>query len=245
MTTVVDVKGCFAGTAQLRLLGGFELSVDKSAVTLPLASQRLVAFVALQDRPLPRVQVAGCLWGHSSEAHASGCLRSALWRSNLVRPVLVAGRTHIRLGADVTVDVVEVAAVARRTLEGNGEVPCADARLLGRELLPGWYDDWVLIERERLRQLCLSALERYSASLLFRGETALAVDSALAAVQSEPLRETASLALIRAHLAAGNRSEALREFLRFETSLRDELGLRPSESLLHLVRSKDLLAPAG
>lgn len=85
--------------------------------------------------------------------------------------------------------------VARRVLHGERGTP-VEARLFREELLPDWYDDWVIVERERLRQLCLNALERIGASLRRGGDVALTIDSALAAVQSEPLRESAYRALI-------------------------------------------------
>jgi hypothetical protein len=57
------------------------------------------------------------------------------------------------------------------------------------ELLPGWYDDWVMFERERLRQLQLHALETMAHRLAKEHRYADAVDVALAAVRLEPLRE--------------------------------------------------------
>ena len=57
----------------------------------------------------------------------------------------------------------------------------------------------------------------------------------MAAVAAEPLRESAQRALIRAHLAEGNRSEALRQYRSYESLLRDELGLEPTSDLKALV----------
>lgn len=239
-----DAEQRQAGYTQVRLLGGFEVVVENRPLTLPLGAQRLVAFVALHQRPVLRVKVAGTLWGDVSEAQASACLRSALWRSNRRGTVIDAQRTHVSLAARFNVDVLEMESVARRVLHGERGTP-VEARLFREELLPDWYDDWVIVERERLRQLCLNALERISASLRRGGDVALAIDSALAAVQAEPLRESAYRALIEAHLADGNCSEAVRQYRRLERSLEEELGVGPSESLAALLRSRGLLATAS
>ena len=82
-------------------------------------------------------------------------------------------------------------------------------------LLPGWYDDWVVLERERLRQLQLHALDRLAAALLAAEEPGRALDAALVAVQADPLRESAHRIVVRIHLREGNALEALRAYERF------------------------------
>jgi len=104
------------------------------------------------------------------------------------------------------------------------------------ELLPDWYDDWVLQERERLRQLRLLALEAAGERLLETGRRSEASIVALAAVCADPLRETAYRLLIRSHLAAGNLAEAVRQFGIFRARLWRELGLEPSAEIVELVR---------
>ncbi len=103
------------------------------------------------------------------------------------------------------------------------------------ELLPDWYDDWVMFERERLRQLRLHALEILCRRLAAAGSFGPAVDAGLAAVLGEPLRESAQRVLIEAHLAEGNRSEAIRQYNSYRVRLYAELGLQPSPSLRRLV----------
>ncbi|MEU4689804.1 BTAD domain-containing putative transcriptional regulator [Actinoplanes sp. NPDC023714] len=214
---------------RLRLIDGFQLVVDDLAVDAPLAAQRLVAFLALHPRPLHRNYVAGALWLDKTDTRATSNLRSALWRTRGYGERLIrSSRTHLGLADDVYVDVAEVDAVARKLLAGHAGDVAADTKLLGGELLPDWYDDWVLIERERLRQLCLHGLEQLSASWLARGSVALAADAAFAAVAAEPLRESAHRALVDAHLAAGNCGEAARQFKQYRALLRNALGLEPS-----------------
>lgn len=67
------------------------------------------------------------------------------------------------------------------------------------------------------------------------GRTASAIDVGLGAVSVDPLRETAQCALIQAHLADGNLSEAVREYRSYARLLRQELGVEPSPKLAALV----------
>lgn len=215
---------------RIRLLEGFELTIDGHPWELPPSAERVVAFLALQPRPVVRSHVAGVLWGDRSDDRASACLRSAIWRANSGHdaPVIDAGRSRIMLHGSVSVDARDAAVAAHAQLAGGLPV---DPEVLTGELLPGWYDDWVLVERERLRQLCLEGLERMAQSLLVAGQSHLAIEAALAVVTAEPLRESAHRVLVDAHVSAGNRGEALRQFDRCRTLLADELGLQPGDAL--------------
>src|SRR5690349_7756311 len=102
----------------VQLLDGFKLSCNGTNVPLPLASQRLVAFLALHGRPLLRLYVAGSLWLDAGEERSCANLRSALCR--LRRPgrgVIEASATHVGLARTVVVDVNELVAAARRILD--------------------------------------------------------------------------------------------------------------------------------
>ncbi len=103
------------------------------------------------------------------------------------------------------------------------------------ELLPGWCDDWVVFERERLRQLLMHALEVLATRLAVEGRFAAAIAASLEAVRMEPLRESAHEALITVHLAEGNVVEAVRQYQRLRLLLRSELRLEPSPRLAALV----------
>jgi DNA-binding SARP family transcriptional activator len=225
----------------LALLDAFELRLAGEPVSLPPSAQRLLALLALHERPLRRLHVAGTLWLDTPEERASANLRSSLWRLNRPGPRLVeATSLQLRLAPEVRVDVRETAALAHRLLaasetpEGESEVELDPARLTG-ELLPDWYDDWVLIERERLRQLSLHALEALGERLLAAARLGEALEAALAAIAMEPLRESAHRLLIRIHLAEGNAAEAIRQFDFCRRLFRDQLGLSPSPQLEELV----------
>jgi DNA-binding SARP family transcriptional activator len=114
---------------------------------------------------------------------------------------------------------------------------------LSGEILPDWYDEWILIENEGWRQLRLHALEALADRLTARGRYGDAAAVALAAVRAEPLRESPRAALIRIHIAEGNPSEALREFARYGDLLMVELGVEPTERLRALVAGLGAVTP--
>jgi DNA-binding SARP family transcriptional activator len=222
---------------EVRLLNGFEVLCAGTPLARPLSAQRLIAFLAFQERGLQRLYVAGRLWPESTEERALACLRSALWRANQATvPLIRAVDTRLALEPRVRIDIREAALQAQRLIDGTAgdDLRFADFLLTG-ELVPDWYDDWLVIERERLRQLRLHALEALSARLLARACYAEAAETALSAIAGEPLRESAHRALIRVHLAEDNPGEALRQYELFRDLLRTRLGLRPSLRIRELV----------
>jgi DNA-binding SARP family transcriptional activator len=154
--------------------------------------------------------------------------------------VLDIGATEVRLSPAAGVDIDEARALARRILDPDTPTPCEDlsagtVETLSVDLLPGWYDDWVVHEAEEWRQLRLHALEALADDFVRAERFADAVVAAGVAVRAEPLRESAHAALIRAHLAEGNQAEALRDFECYERLLKSELGLRPTPLVSDLV----------
>jgi DNA-binding SARP family transcriptional activator len=217
----------------IKLMDGFSAEVGGDPVSLPLDAQRLVAFVALEGRPMARAYVAGRLWAEGSQERAFGNLRSALWRVRKETDLLAADSNTVSLRSDVETDVVQIEQLARRL--GRPDLPCSDVELNHRsfcgELLPGWYEEWTLVERERIRQICLHALESVALRLLATGRFTDALEASLAAVALEPLRESGHRVVIQIHLAEGNFWEARRHYDSYTTLLESELGLRPSSIL--------------
>jgi DNA-binding SARP family transcriptional activator len=231
------------GKFMVRVLGGFALFWEDSVLRVPRASQRLLAFLALQSRMVKRAAIAGTLWPEASESRASANLRSALARlQGTARKSLAANKLELGLAEGIVVDVRDAQGLARRLLDpavtpDRVELGMAAVPALSADLLPDWYDDWVLLEAEDWRQLRLHALEALAARLIALGRWGEAANAACAAVRAEPLRESARAALIQAHLAEGNQSEAVREFTRYRTLLDAELGLEPTHRLHELLQS--------
>lgn len=224
--------------ARLTLLGTFELRCAGRPLSLPMSAQRVLAFVALHPRPLLRPYVAGTLWSESSEERAHASLRSALWRLHRVGwPLVESAGPQLRLAAWIDVDLRDAEALARRAHDaGDGAVLDADPSPLLGDVLPDWYDDWVLLERERFRQVRLHALDALCERLTCAGRLGEAFRVGLDALAGEPLRESAHRALIRVHLAEGNAAEAVRQYRLCRRLLEEQLGIEPSAQLQALLR---------
>jgi DNA-binding SARP family transcriptional activator len=223
----------------LHLFGGPFVTCGRQRLEIPEGSKRLLAFVALHHRRIERRYAAGTLWPNGDDVRAAGNLRSALWRLNLAGiRVLSADNHSLAICDDVSVDVDIITAWANRLVGGSA----SDGDLImpwgvdAFDLLPGWYDDWVLIEREHIRQRVLHALEALSHRLVQLRRCAEAVEAAMIAVSAEPLRESAQRILIEAHLAEGNWVEGRRTFEAYRDLLARELGTRPGPELAAMVR---------
>ncbi len=226
------------GTRLVVLLGEFELVVDGGALAVPCNVERLVAFLAVCGTSQPRAQVAGTLWPEMSDPRAAARLRAVLWRAEQVAPGWVLrDRGRLTLAPDVRVDLHEAVRHAHHVTDADEEaLPPGEEAFedLRRDLLPHWGDDWLLYERERLRQLRVHALEALCRRLAARGRMSQAIDAGIAAVASEPLRESAHRALITAHLVEGNASEARRQFFTYRDLLEEHLGIAPTPTLREL-----------
>jgi DNA-binding SARP family transcriptional activator len=223
---------------RLQLLGGWALAggVDHGAV--PLTVRRVLAYLALRG-PSSRSEIAADIWPEATESHAHGSLRTALWRARALDPGLLScDADTAELGPGIAVDVLELVQDVRELQGGrvSDRLRLVPRSLCTGELVPGWYDEWLVLERERVRQLRLHALEGVAVALADEGAYALAMEAAVAAVRAEPLRESAHRAVMTVHLREGNCSEALRHYRAFTALLERELGVRPSPLL------EDLLA---
>jgi DNA-binding SARP family transcriptional activator len=228
-----------ASTKSLRLLSGFELVCDEQTVRLPPSVQRLLVFLTVQECPRRREHVSGMLWLESTAQQAGANLRSALWRLNQLGHALVElCPSSIRLSPEVRVDLRERSAQAHALLDGSKEWTDADLdeAAFSTDLLPDWYDDWLVIERERFHQLRLRVLESICERLIERGKYASALSAGLAAVAAEPLRESAHRAVVKVHLAEDNFAEAIRQFELYRRLVNDELGLEPTRQIIELIR---------
>jgi DNA-binding SARP family transcriptional activator len=225
---------------KLRLLGGFSLSQGDDSIVLPTSSQRLIALLALCARPA-RGHVSGTLWPDISEGRAAGRLRSTLWRiQKLCRGIIICENATLALAPFVLVDVRVLRAHAEQLIH-RSDMRSAESLLRATafvELLPGWYDDWVLVERERVRQLQLHALEVVAVQLCAVGRFGESLDAALTAVRAEPLRESAHRLVASIHMREGNWAEAMRQYRIYECIIRKELGIDPSVEFRRIVASQ-------
>jgi DNA-binding SARP family transcriptional activator len=224
----------------LHLFGGPFVTFERRRVDVPEGAKRLLVFVALHRGRVERRYAAGCLWPLGNDVRAAGNLRSALWRLNKAGiHLLSTDKQSLSLRDDVLVDVHLVSSWAARLLADTAtsdDLEVMPSGIDAIDLLPGWYDEWALIERERIRQRLLHGLEALSHQLRQLGRWAEAVEAAMTAVSAEPLRESAQRALIEAHLAEGNWVEGRRSFEAYRHILDRELAAEPDPDLAALLR---------
>jgi DNA-binding SARP family transcriptional activator len=234
---------------RLRLLGDWFLTVGDGhvgpaeSIKLPSGPQHLIAFLALHGR-CARTQAAATLWPDCTDAVAAARLRSVLWRLRHrhvgVPPLLEIGETSLALVSELAVDIDRFRAGAElliQTTDGTEEAvdAAAAAVLHSSELLPGWYDDWVLAARERLQYLRLSALDALATLRRLQRRQHEALQAARAATSIEPLHESAHRTIVRTHLDNGDIVEAIRHYEQFRAMLDRELGLPTSALFRELV----------
>ena len=210
---------------RLTLFGRWRLARGDHVVDVPSRSQRLAALLALRGQQA-RAHLAGVLWPDVPEERAQASLRAALSGVRRHASDLVGdGNGDLHLADGVAVDVVEFRRHARSILSGD----------VSQWLLPGWYDDWVIVERERIHQVRLHVLEALAGHLVERDAYAQALEAALTAVEIDPLRESAQRSLIAVHLAQGNTADAVRQYKRFCALLRAELDVLPTPRMTELI----------
>jgi DNA-binding SARP family transcriptional activator len=219
----------------VHLFDGPYITVAGRRSEVPEGSKRILAFVALRPGPVERRLAAGALWPIGDDHRAAGNLRSSLWRLRGAGiDVLSADNGSLSLRDGVLVDSHLTLDWANRLIANRtepGDLAILPDRVEALDLLPGCYDDWAIIERERIRQRMLHALESMSRVLTELGRYADAVEAALTAINAEPLRESAQRVLIEAHGAEGNWVEARAAFCTYRDLVRRELGIEPSEEL--------------
>jgi DNA-binding SARP family transcriptional activator len=225
----------------IALAGSFALVSGERSLTIPHSAERVLAYLALAGTPVPRVKLAGVLWRDSPRPRAANNLRTALWRRQQTGTSLVTGiGNQLRLTSDVAVDIAELAELARRLIRDPGPAALGTlpALLDWPELLPDWDDDWVLVDKERLRVLRLEALEQAASTLVGQHRLTDALLAARAALDTDPLRESACRIVIEIHLVRGNIAEAINQFRGYRDLLRTEFGVGPSPAMTRLLADR-------
>lgn len=225
----------------IRLFGELDLRHGEAPLP-PLASARaksLLAYLLLhQEAPQPRQRLAFLLWPDSTEPQAHTNLRHVLHNLRRTLPdpdrfLHVTPRTlQWRVDAPCWLDVAAFeAALARAGQEAavGGLAALQEAvELYTGDLLEGCYDEWLLGEREQLRQRCIAALERLTEVLEARRDYAQAILYAERLLRQDPLHEETYRLLMRLHNARGDRARALRVYHVCAATLERELGIHPS-----------------
>jgi SARP family transcriptional regulator, regulator of embCAB operon len=216
----------------LKILGCWDLVLDGTSLSVGSRQQRLIAALAIHGRR-SRSALGGLLWPNCTEAHAMGSLRAAVFKvSRRLPSLLTTCDSDLALAESVDVDLHHVRSALLDAASAQPPVDQWSVTPADVDLLPGWYDDWVVTEQEHLRNQYLNATERLAELALGRHDHYPAVHLAQTVLELDPLRESAVRILVETHLAVGNRATAMQAFRHYTDRLADELGIRPSQAFL-------------
>jgi DNA-binding SARP family transcriptional activator len=203
--------------------------------------RQLIALLALHGSR-QRSYAAGVLWPDVDEGRARASLRQVIARIRRQIPeALVAVGDSLSLRSEVTTDVSTLDAWCLR-VHDSGPLRRSDAIeallvLSGPDLLVGEFDDWVLLERDRLQRNRLLALEVLALRLSELDEVPYAVAACELAAGLDPLREAPVRALMNIHLKHGNRVDARHAYDSFRLRLQSDLAEDPSPDLVALLKA--------
>jgi DNA-binding SARP family transcriptional activator len=231
-------------TLRLRLLGDFSLTYDNQQVTSLNTGrlQSLLAYLVLhRDVPQQRQHLAFLFWPDATEAQARNNLRQLLHQLRQAFPSVeqfLSADMHTvywRTSTPFSIDVAEFeqaladAAVVRQHDEQHTLQSALEqaSTLYQGELLPSCYDEWLLSERRRLRQLHQQNLEELYHLTLQRDDTVTAIGYAQRLLALDPLSEDFSRRLMRLFMLNNDRASALRVYHTCVTTLQRELGVAP------------------
>jgi DNA-binding SARP family transcriptional activator len=222
---------------RIQLLGEFCLTYNGIRVTAVCSARlrTLLAYLILhRGAPQPRRYLAFLLWPDSAEEQARTNLRNLV---HLLRQALPHRDCCLRCQGQMllwephvpyVLDTFEFeAAVKAGALESAVELYHGD-------LLPECYDDWVVPERERLRQLYIAALDRLAQQMEEARDYRAALGYAQRLAQEDPLCEAHCRRLMRLEMLIGDRATALRTYHACATALRHELGIEPAHATQQL-----------
>ena len=240
------------------LFGGFQIAHDGDPTAnnkMTRGVKALLAYLLLfRHRIHPREVLAGLFWGDHSEERARSCLSTALWRvRRALEPEGTPKGTYIVTTSTGEVgfnqesshwlDVAEFEetlspCLRRSTQQTEAQDPCklqGALELYTGDLLEGFYDDWALRERERLRLLYLKSLVQLMRCYKEHNQYEKSLACGLQILNHDPLREEIHREVMRLYQESGQRVMAIRQYKICSQILEKELGVSPMEEtrLLH------------
>ncbi len=243
---------------QIRLFGG--LLLESSGRDLPRIPSRvgrsLFAYLLLnRHQELSRDLLAGIFWPEQPDPQARRRLSQALWQiqthfadCGIDAEYLIAEPQAVRFNVTapywLDVEEFEKALTGLKNLPEGSSLSAGELRKLGEsielyrgDLLSGFYDDWILLEQQRLRHAYLSALRQLAVLYKSRGEFETALTYARRLALTDPLREDAHREVMRLSYLAGRANDALLQYEVCWSTLQDELGTEPEAETTALFES--------
>jgi adenylate cyclase len=234
---------------EISLFGGFSVRCGTEQ-RIELSGRKdcaLLGYLAVSPGvPCSREKLATLLWGDSGDRQARASLKQALLRlrrsfSLASSMPLIANRQVVSLDPDGV--AVDVAMFERLLGDWSLEALEQAIALYRGELLDGIYirnaafEDWLLVERQRLRGLAVEAATRLMARSVEAGRPQSAANAARRLLSLEPLHEGACRLLMQVHVDRGERAQALKLFEGLRDGLRQELDVAPEPDTVQLYQA--------
>ncbi len=243
---------------RLNVLAAFRLEAQSAgargqgkfqSIDLPTRKiESLLAYLALHPEPHAREKLAALIWGDATDEQARNSLRNALsvLRRQLEDDLLLVDRETVQLAPrfPLWVDAVEFKRQADEFLAAPAaNLDDVDLQLYPGDLLPDFYDEWILPERERYHLLHQEVLLRLTQIARAQSEYARAIEFAQRVLRDDAANERAHQHLMFAHLASGNRAAALKQYEECRRALDAELSVEPMPETTALYRWIQQAAP--
>ena len=232
--------------AELTLFGGFGVGSpgNEGLDLLGQKERALLAFLALPPgKSHSREKLASLLWSDRGDPQARDSLKHALTRlrqslQHTTSAPIIADRQSVRLdSAAVRTDIADF---ERLVGLGTREAIEQAIALYRGDLLEGMnvhdspFEEWLFIERQRLRQLLEDSLAVLLAQAMTAGERERAAQAARRLIALDPLREAASRALMQLHAEHGEAAQAVRMYEALRDQLQRQLRVNPEPETTHL-----------
>ena len=225
---------------EVKLLGKFEVSHDGKPIAITSRPQQslFVYLILNAGDSYRREKLAGMLWPDSLEETARDNLRHALWR---VRKALESASSirflhadDLSIGFEKSSDYwLDTAELEKLSENSSGDELMAALSEYQGELLPGFYDEWVVLEREHLQSIFEHHMARLMSLLQTEKRWLDILDWGERWIRLGQKPEPAYRALMSAHAAKGEMSKVAATYERCVKSLR-EFGMEPSEQTKEL-----------
>jgi DNA-binding SARP family transcriptional activator len=245
---------------RIAILGGFEVW-NPAGLPVKLSTRKaqgLLAYLAARAGvECERDVLAGLFWGNRDDDHARNSLRQTLFllrrMTCLAQPQLLNITNHTVAMDPLGVEI-DVRAFEGSSRAGDPDALQQAADLYRGDLLDGFslneapFEEWVLQERERLREVAVDALGRLLQWQRSQGRLEEAIRTGRRLLALEPWQEPVHRTLMRVLVQAGQPGAALRHYQQCEATLRRELGVEPeaeTRMLCESIRSRHRIADNG
>ncbi len=221
-------------TLRICMLGGFSVTLDGTpvrGVNSPHLQSLLAYLVLHRDYPQARSHMAFTFWPNATDAQARNNLRKRLFDFRRVLPradlflSINAAAVQWRSDAPYTLDVDDFEQAAAASDPSTLETAIA---LYRGDLMPDCLDDWILPERERLRDTYAAILERLVEFQEAQRDYRSAIDNAQRLLRHDPWHEPTYRRLIRLYATTGNRASAWRVYHTCLAVFKQEFNVAPS-----------------